>query len=176
MCAPNGRHLFRQTKFIAKLLSPEKVVASYLSRGEDKLFFESASDEIFTQVKKLPVERRQHYLATADAPAFFAEVVSHTSDLRTAWNNEHPDHQFVDVDIQRIATAPDYARDITQQIGLNDQHVDTMLQVVDTDRLFQRPKTSGKNTRFKHVVKSTARSITPPALWAIMSKLRSAFR
>lgn len=154
-------------QFVYTRRPPEKVVKSFLNRGEGKLFFHQTTEEMYTQVKKLPVERRGHYLVSADAPAFFHELTVHTDGLHDHWNERSPNNRFVDVDMERIAQSTAYLIDIFGQLGLSVADAGEILEEANVERLLHHKKQSDQG------LKSAFRSITPPILWRVLRKMRS---
>ncbi len=145
----------------------DKVVKSFLNRGEGKLFFHQTTEEMYTQVKKLPVERRGHYLVTTDARGFFTELTVHTDWLHDQWNEQNPPYRFVDVEMERIAQDKEYLVSIFEQLGLRVDNAEEILDEANVERLLHHQKQSDSG------LKSVLRSITPPIVWRALRRVRS---
>ena len=115
----------------------QKIVKSFLDRGEDQLFFHQGDDEILRQVKKLPTDRRAYYLASADAPAFFAELVQECDRLRRKWDDQNPNDCFIEVDVEELTKSVDYLDELLVKLGLDTQYSRGMLDIVDSERLLR---------------------------------------
>jgi hypothetical protein len=162
----------------------EKIVRSFINKKQDQFYFHEHNDEILRHIKKLPVERRKHYLATSDAPAFFHEYVLYGDQLRQQWNKEHPERQFIDVPIENVATSRDNIESFLQKLSLPISRVDDMLSLVDPARLLRSAPTQTKRS---HIVprsqprtqaisnarrlKRFVHMLTPPILWQAGKKL-----
>lgn len=158
-------------KFVFTHRAAEKVVKSFVKRGEDKLYFEQSSEELFTQVKKLPVDRRAYYLATTNAQEFFAEVVEYSDKLRDDWNARRPEYHMVDVDMQQLVQSRAYVVNVLEQLGLDTGAVDQMMSVVDSDRLLQR--TPKNQAGIWQRPKAVLRAVTPPVLWRLAQRIKT---
>jgi len=113
----------------------EKIVKSFVSRDEDKLFFKWRPQAIAIQIKKLPVSQRRHFLSNLDAPEFFKALVEHDLSMRDKWNVENPDRQFVAVDMQTVTAAEDECRRFLRALDVDDSCAVDMLQIVNRERL-----------------------------------------
>ncbi|MBN2305158.1 MAG: hypothetical protein JXQ72_11805 [Anaerolineae bacterium] len=146
----------------------EKVVKSFLNRGEDRLFFEDSPDEIMRQVKKLDLAQRKRFLAEPDPSEFFRALADRCDDLRTRWDTAHPDHRFIDVDIEQIATSRPYLTGLLEQLGLSTAPIDALLSVVDADRLLHHQQKQGQRDPGNML-----RSLTPPVVWTAAARLKT---
>lgn len=151
----------------------DKIVRSYLRRGEDKLFF-SNPDEFIRQIKKLDVESRKKYLTSKDPTGFFEELVDQCERKRWEWDQTHPSLRFLQIDIEELATDRGYACEVLQQLNLSHGPVDDMMSVVDEDRLLK----DGQRglARLERRQKSLMRSILPPFVWELVSRVRAGNR
>jgi hypothetical protein len=149
----------------------EKVVQSFVRRGEDKKFFDDPH-EFIRQVKKLEVERRKEFLASKDAEGFFREMGRYCDDKRREWDMKHPENQFIEIDVEQVASSRDYLTALLHKLNLSTDCVDDMLSVVDQERLLTGQQHHSRDSRFKKI----ARDLTPPALWSFASRLRRATR
>lgn len=129
----------------------EKIVKSFLDRGEDQLFFHHGDDEILRQVKKLPVGRRACYLATSDAPAFFAELVQECDRLRQNWDAQHPLQRFIEVDVEALTQGGDHLERLLIELGLDTRHSRDMLNVIDSRRLLHHRRKGGAMGRLRKI-------------------------
>ncbi len=147
----------------------EKITASYVRRGEDKYFF-SHAQELVRQVKKLSLQRRKEYLARApkDPRSYFIELAAWCDRMRDAWDRDHPNLQFINVDIEKFATSLEYLNRFLEKLGLSTEHAHEMRQVVDARRL-----TDGSYERSVSLLwkgGAIARALMPPIFRSLAGK------
>jgi len=140
----------------------EKIVKSYLRRGEDRYF--SSPVERIRQVKKLGLEGRKRYLASGDVVSFFDELVVHSATKRRRWDQDNPDHTFIQVDIEQFSTSREYLGGVLQELGLSRDPIDEMLSVVNASRLLR----GKKNNRLDGIL----RQILPPFVLSCAVRFR----
>jgi hypothetical protein len=121
----------------------DKIIRSYERRGEDELYFEKDSRELFRQVKKLPRQSRQEHLARRDPPTFFRALAKHADACRERWNGDNPEHAFVEVDIERFATSETHIRSVLDALGLSPVRAAEMLEIVEAERLLDESSLAG---------------------------------
>jgi hypothetical protein len=138
----------------------EKVVQSFQRRGQDKRFFDDCP-EFFRQIKKLPPEQRGKYLANKDAIGFFYELRQHCHDTVRTWQQGHPQHPFVDIDVEQIATSKAYLSGLLAKLGLATDDADAMLKVVDQARLLEGKQKRHFVGNFKFGLKKIWKRIFP---------------
>lgn len=119
--------------------STEKVLASYIRRREDQLFFTKVR-ELTRQIKKLGVDDRLRYLSEGkqDPCRYFVKLIEHCHELRNCWNENHPEVAFIDLDVEKFATSDEYLISWLQEIGLRQGFVREMQDCVDEGRLLQQ--------------------------------------
>lgn len=140
----------------------ERIVKSYLRRGEDRYFLDPV--EHVRQVKKLGLKGRKRYLASEDAEGFFGELVSHSAAQRRRWDQNNPEHKFIEVDIERFFTSRQYLSDVLRELGLSTNPTDEMLALVNVDRLLK-----GKR---RTTLRKLLHQVLPPFIWTLAIQLR----
>jgi hypothetical protein len=116
---------------------PDKIVRSFLARGEDALYFAGDPAELLRQVKKLGPERRKEHLEQPAPQRFFQELVAWCEHLREAWDRDHPASPFVVLDVEELGRSEEYLLEALRRIGLRPVPARQMLRLVDRDRLMQ---------------------------------------
>jgi hypothetical protein len=144
----------------------EKIVKSYLRRGQDRYFWDPV--EHIRQVKKLGLEDRKQYLAIKDPEGFFGDLVTHSEAKCSKWNQSNPQHRLIELDIEQFSTSRQYVSGILHQLGLSAEPIDEMLAVVNVDRLLK-----GKSRiRLRWLLRRTL----PESMWNFVVRLRERIR
>lgn len=125
----------------------EKVVQSYIRRGEDKRFFDDPL-ELMRQVKKLDPSLRGKYLARKDPPAFFREIERVIEEKVLTWERQQPQYPFVDIDIEQLANSKPYIGSVLTRLQLSTQHIDELAKEVDQQRLLEGTQKHGHKPHF----------------------------
>lgn len=124
----------------------QKVINSFLHKGEDRSLFLDNEVERTRQIKKLDLSVREKHLTSHDAAGFFADLYDHTEAKMADWSQRHPELPFFDIDIEKFATSKEFLSETLQSLGLPTNYEDQMLAVVNKNRLLV--KFTGKLRRF----------------------------
>jgi len=112
-----------------------RIMESFVSRGEDKSLFLSNPVEFTRQIKKIDVSRREKYLTTKDFSSFLEDMIDYVEEKVKRWDRDHPDMKFVDIDIEQFATSKDYLYNVLTNLGVSVAPIDQMLSIVNKNRL-----------------------------------------
>ena len=114
----------------------DKVINSFISKGEGEALYLSDAFEFYRQLKKLDLVGRKKHLVSRDPQEFFCDLYDYTESKVCEWNNENPSLKFMDIDIEKFASSKEYLAGFLADTNLSGDHLDEMRSVVDKGRLF----------------------------------------
>ena len=157
-------------RFVFTRRPAHKIVKSFITRGEDKLFFSNNMPETFRQIKFMSPKDRGEHLVNVNAERIFHAQTKRCEQLRAAWDDEHPENPFVVIEVDRLAKpeSQEYIVNCLDQIGLARTSVDEIMSTIDADRL-RGVKTKG---RLPERLKTLSRDIMPPVVWRLLARMR----
>ena len=113
-----------------------KIIYSFVQKGEDQSIFLNNSKEFGRQIKKLDPKARQKHMHKKDFAMFVADLQTDIDHKIAQWNKAHPTQPFINVDIEQFATSAEYLRKILTFLDLSTQYQDEMMSMVNKSRLF----------------------------------------
>lgn len=145
---------FKGNLILANAKRPvEKIIQSFVRRGEDQHFFDDPVEHL-RQVKKLDPQRRGYYLTHKDPANFFREVDRFVDAKVQEWQSRYPDMPCVQIDVEQVALSRDYLVELLGRLGLSTGDADRMLEVVDRSRLLdgKQAATNKPRSRFRRIL------------------------
>lgn len=129
--------LGRDTVLLFTKRPVEKIIRSFVDRGEDTGPADDLHATLLRKAKRLDVAGRRAWLASLDPMNYLRRYVQRCEDLRRQWDTRHPEQAFVTVDMERLAGSPDYLADVLAEIGLDPGPATAMAAVIDQARLMR---------------------------------------
>jgi hypothetical protein len=148
----------------------EKILNSFKNRNEDKLFFVDRSENMFRWLKRLSVKDREEWLVSLEPDNYFRRYVARCEALRHAWDAEHPEKQFIVVEVEQLARYRQYCAELLESIGLSSQEMKEISSVIDKNRLLYHA--GFRFTLLRTILRRFALAIVPPVLVALARRLK----
>ncbi|ESQ17127.1 MAG: hypothetical protein N838_20405 [Thiohalocapsa sp. PB-PSB1] len=115
----------------------DKIVRSFVARGEHEALRRDQSGMLLRKAKRLDPAARLDWLVSLDPVEYFERYVQRCDGLFRSWNSAHPEHPLHEVDVERLAASEAYLRNLLAAIGLDPAPAAAMRTVIDQPRLAQ---------------------------------------
>jgi len=117
----------------------KKIMASYISRGQDERLF-AAPEESLRQINKCLAGDRQRLLATRDIRKILPRQIEAEYTHARRWEARHPDRPVVYVSAEKVAVRKGCLRDVMRRVGItsSEEVLADIRGIIDVDRLLRR--------------------------------------
>ena len=124
----------------------QRVIKSFLRRGEDETALLASPEKYIRQIKRLNLARRKKHLTSRDATGFFADLYDVVQERVADWNRRSPELPIRNINIEEFAMSRNFLCETLRNLGLSTDAVDQMFMGVNKNRLLA--KFTGKLRRY----------------------------